>query len=78
MLAVIWGKKLLLFAVQNYNKLALIDLSAENKYKKNHFLELEQIVCTLKPLELAVKELSKDNAMLMLSQGVFLFIIKKT
>jgi hypothetical protein len=41
------------------------------------FIVLEDILKILKPTELAVKELNKDEATLLTSEGVFLFLFKK-
>jgi hypothetical protein len=41
------------------------------------FFVLEDILKILKPTELAVKELNKDEAPLLTSEGVFLFLFKK-
>jgi hypothetical protein len=38
---------------------------------------LEEILKIVKPTELAVKELSKNEATLLTSEGVFLFLFKK-
>jgi hypothetical protein len=41
------------------------------------FIVLENILKILKPTELAVKELNKDEATLLTSESVFLFLLKK-
>jgi hypothetical protein len=41
------------------------------------FIVLEDILKILKPTKLAVKELNKDEATLLTSVGVFLFLFKK-
>lgn len=56
-----------------FYQIAKLDGARENC----NFLVLHQIVFILTPLELAVKELSKDNDTLMSSEGVFKFIFTK-
>jgi hypothetical protein len=47
-------------------------------YSEEMFIVLEDILKILKPTELAVKELNKDETTLLTSEGVFLFLFKKT
>jgi hypothetical protein len=57
-------------------KQALIDIGTLYMYEKK-FEFLEKILEVLKPLELGMKELSKDGSTLLTSEGIFEFIFHK-
>jgi hypothetical protein len=59
-------------------KQALIDIGTlDMYYDEKNFEFLEKILEVLKPLELGLKELSKDEATLLTSEGVFKFMFRK-
>jgi hypothetical protein len=66
-----------LIKLKKCKKLALADLGKSDLYSEEMFIALEDILKILKLTELAVKELSKDEATLLTSEGVFLFLFKK-
>jgi hypothetical protein len=66
-----------LIKLKTYIKLALADLGKSDLYSEEMFIVLEDILKKLKPAEFAVKELNKDEATLLTSKGVFLFLFKK-
>jgi hypothetical protein len=58
----VWGPTL--------KKCLLSDVGAENiYYNEQHFVIIQELVQVLKPLELAVKELSKNDTNLLTSEG---------
>jgi hypothetical protein len=57
-------------------KEALIDIGTLYMYEKK-FEFLEKILEVLKPLELEIKELSKDGSTLLTSEGIFELIFHK-
>ena len=67
-----------LLKLKLYIKQALKDIGAlDMYYDENNFVCLKKIIQVLKPLELGVKELSKDEATLLTSEGVFNFMFHK-
>jgi hypothetical protein len=59
-------------------KQALINIGTlDMYYDEKNFEFLEKILEVLIPLELGVKELSKDEATLLTSEGVFKFMFRK-
>jgi hypothetical protein len=64
-----------LIKLKTYNKLALADLGKSDLYSEEMFIVLEDILKILKPTELAVKQLNKDEATLLTSESVFVFLI---
>jgi hypothetical protein len=63
-----------LIKLKKYIKLALADLGKSDFYSEEMFIVLEDILKILKPTELAVKKLNKDEATLLTSEDVFLFL----
>jgi hypothetical protein len=66
-----------LIKLKKYIKLALADLGKSDLYSEEMFIVFEDILKILKPTELAVKELNKDEATLLTRGGVSLFLFKK-
>jgi hypothetical protein len=67
----------ILIKLKKYIKLALADLGKNDLYSEEMFIVLEEILKILKHTELAVKELNKDEATLLTSEVVFLFLFIK-
>jgi hypothetical protein len=65
-----------LIKLKKYIKLALADSGNRELYSKEMFIVLEDILKILKPTELAVKELNKDESTLLTSKGVFCSYLK--
>jgi hypothetical protein len=57
-------------------KKALADIETNNFYDEENFKILEDVLKVLKPTELAVKELSKEDSTVLTSEGVFKFLFK--
>ena len=55
---------------------ALVDLGMK-EYKQENILVLEDILNILRPIEIAVKQLSRDDANILTSEGIFKFVFEK-
>jgi hypothetical protein len=69
-----WYQRLI--KLKKYIKLALADIGKSDLYSERMFIVLEDILQILKPIELAVKKLNKDEATLLTSEGVFCSYLK--
>ena len=58
-------------------KVAMLQLDKDFNISREEFDKIEEICDTLAPLEMAVQYLRKENADLILSEKVIVFVIKK-
>jgi hypothetical protein len=55
---------------------ALADIGTNKFYDEENFKILKDVLKVLKPTELAVKELNKEDSTVLTSEGVFKFLLK--
>jgi hypothetical protein len=53
----------------------LIDLNINESIEPAEIKTIEKLIFVLKPIELTVKEMSKENSNLIIAEGIFVFYL---